>query len=207
MSVTKRISTGNYNLTTPAGNVVVTTDTMHIYGNLYVQGNTTVVNVANISTADPTITLNSNISVPFEGNSGLEIYRGPSNYIPALYWNETTESWQLATNIANAATYSDIATVATSGTGTVGVGNIGHFPYYATNSDTVIDAGPNLTWNGTSILTVTGNVITTNLQVNNTFITATTSGAGGTGINFDNGSQTGELISKQKAIAYSIIFG
>lgn len=207
MSVTKKISTGNYTLSTALdSNVVVTTGTFHLYGNLYVQGNTTVVNVANISTADPTITLNSNVTVPFDGNSGIEIYRGSSNYIPALYWNETTETWQLTSNIANVSSYSDIATIA-SGTGTVGVGTATHLPYYAASIDTVVDAGPNLTWDGTSILTVMGNIVTTNISINNTTVTATNAGAGGTGINFDNGTQTGELISKQKALAYSIIFG
>ena len=207
MSVTKRIATGNYNITTAlTSNVVMTTDTFVLYGNLYVQGNTSVVNVANISTADHTITLNSNVSTPFLGNSGIEVYRGPSNYIPALLWNETSGSWQLTTNIANAAIYSNISTEA-SGTGSVGFGNIGHFPYYAANVDTVVDAGANLTWDGSSILTVTGNVVTTNLQVNSASITTTTPGNGGTGINFNNGTQTGELISKRKAIAYSIIFG
>ncbi len=207
MSVTKRIATGNYNITTAStSNVVMTTDTFVLYGNLYVQGNTSVVNVANISTADPTITLNSNVSTPFLGNSGIEVYRGPTDYTSALYWNETVKNWQVAINIANVSTYSNISTEST-GTGSVGFGNIGHLPYYAANVDTVVDAGANLIWDGTSILTVTGNIVTTNLEVNSTEITATTAGAGGTGINFNNGTQTGELISKRKALAYSIIFG
>jgi len=207
MSVTKRIATGNYNITTAlTSNVVMTTDTFVLYGNLYVQGNTSVVNVANISTADPTITLNSNVSTPFLGNSGIEVYRGPTDYTTAIYWNETVKNWQLATNIANVSTYSNISTEST-GTGSVGFGNIGHLPYYAANIDTVVDAGANLTWNGSSILTVTGNVVTTNLKVNSASITSTTPGAGGTGVNVVNGTDSGELISKTKALAFSIIFG
>lgn len=207
MSVTKRIATGNYNISTAlTSNVVMTTDTFVLYGNLYVQGNTSVVNVANISTADHTITLNSNVGTPFLGNSGIEVYRGPSNYIPALVWNETSGSWQLTTNIANGTLYSNISTEA-SGTGSVGFGNTGHLPYYASNVDTVVDAGANLIWDGTSILTVTGNVVTTNLEVNSASITASTPGNGGTGINFVNGAKSDELISKTKALAFSIIFG
>jgi len=184
----------------------MTTDTFVLYGNLYVQGNTSVVNVANISTADPTITLNSNVSTPFLGNSGIEVYRGPTDYTTAIYWNETVKNWQLATNIANVSTYSNISTEST-GTGSVGFGNIGHLPYYAANVDTVVDAGANLTWDGASILTVTGNVVTTNLKVNSASITSTTPGAGGTGVNVVNGTDSGELISKTKALAFSIIFG
>lgn len=207
MSVTKRIATGNYSITTAlTSNVVMTTDTFVLYGNLYVQGNTSVVNVANVSTADHTITLNSNVSTPFLGNSGLEVYRGASNYIPGLFWNETTSTWQITSNTANASAYTNIATDL-SGTGTVGVGTATHLPYYASSTDAVSDAGANLTWNGSNTLTVTGNIVTTNLRVNNTSITATTANAGGTGINFNNGTQTGELISKKKALAYSIIFG
>jgi len=207
MSVTKRIATGDYNLTTAlTSNVVVTTDTFHLYGNLYVQGNTTVVNVANISTADHTITLNSNVSSPFAGNSGIEVYRGPTNYIPAVYWNETVQSWQISTNIANPSSYANIATTAT-GSGTVGLGTATHLPYYATSTDTVVDGGANLTWNGSNLLTVTGNIATTNLVVNGNYVTATTANTGGTGLYFNNGSVSGELISKTRALAFSIIFG
>ena len=207
MSVTKRIATGNYNITTAlTSNVVMTTDTFVLYGNLYVQGNTSVVNVANISTADPTITLNSNVSTPFLGNSGIEVYRGPSEYTTAIYWNETSKAWQLATNIANVSTYSNISTES-SGTGSVLSGTATHLPFYANTGEVVEDAGANLTWTNSSILTVTGNVVTTNLKVNSASITSTTPGAGGTGVNVVNGAETGELINKTKALAFSIIFG
>lgn len=207
MSVTKRIATGNYNITTAlTSNVVMTTDTFVLYGNLYVQGNTSVVNVANISTADHTITLNSNVSTPFLGNSGIEVYRGPSNFIPALLWNETVGSWQVAPNIANAASYSNLSTES-SGTGSVLSGTATHLPFYANTGEIVEDAGANLTWTSSSILTVTGNVVTTNLKVNSASITSTTPGAGGTGVNVVNGTESGELISKTKALAFSIIFG
>lgn len=207
MSVTKRISSGNYNLTTStSSNVVVTTGTFQIFGNLYVQGNSTVVNVANISTADPTLTLNSNVSTPFAGNSGLEVYRGPTNYTPALYWNEVTKSWQITSNIANAASFSNIAT--TSGaSGVVASGTATHFPFYANTGAAVEDAGSSITWDRTnSILNVTGNVTTTNLTVNGNYITASTPNSGGTGLYFSN-STAGELVSNTRALALSIIFG
>lgn len=221
MSVTKRISTGDYNLTTAAAgaNVVVTTDTFKIYGNLFVQGNTSVINVANISTADPTITLNSNVTTPFLGNSGIQINRGAGYAEPALYWNETVGAWQITANLSNPATYANIAS-ALSGSGTVGVGVATHLPYYATSTDTVVDAGANLTWNGANLLTITGNVQTSGLRfantsgvpsavVGNIAITGNTTGGslGGTGLYFNNNTESGELISKDKAIAYSIIFG
>lgn len=220
MSVTKRISTGDYNLTTAAAaaNVVVTTDTFKIFGNLFVQGNSTIINVANISTADPTITLNSNVVVPFQGNSGIEINRGIGYSKPALFWNETASSWQTVTNIADISTYANIGTGA--GTGTVGTGVATHLPFYATSGDTVVDAGANLTWNGANLLTVTGNVQTGGLRFANTAgaptavtgniaLSGNTTGGsvGGTGIYFNNNVESDELVSKTKAVAYSIIFG
>jgi hypothetical protein len=220
MSVTKRISNGDYNLTTAAAaaNVVVTTDTFKIFGNLFVQGNTSIINVANISTADPTITLNSNVTSPFQGNSGIQVNRGSGYAEPALYWNETVLAWQTVTNIADIGTYINIGSGA--GTGSVGTGVAGHLPYYATSTDTVVDAGNNLTWNGANLLTITGNVQTTGLRFANTagvpaVVTGnialsgnTTGGSvGGTGIYFNNNVESDELVSKTKAIAYSIIFG
>lgn len=219
MSVTKRIGTGDYNLATvtPGANVIVTTDTLKIYGNLYVQGNSSVVNVANISTADPTITLNSNVTTPFAGNSGLEIYRGPANYIPGLLWNESQSAWQITSNIANPSAYANIQS---GGGGTVVYGDAGQLTYYAVSGTTLANTTSNLTWNGANLLTITGNVQTTRLRFANTAgipasvtgnitLSGNTTGgsAGGTGIYFNNNTESGELTSKTKAIAYSIIFG
>ena len=222
MSVTKRISTGDYNLTTAAtaANVVVTTDTFKIFGNLFVQGNSSIINVANISTADPTITLDSNVAVPFQGNSGIEVNRGIGYAKPALFWNETVLAWQTVTNIADISTYVNISGAGSGGSGTVSTGVAGHLPYYATSSTTVVDAGNNLTWNGANLLTITGNVQTSGLRFANTVgaptavtgniaLSGNTTGGslGGTGIYFNNNVESDELVSKTKAIAYSIIFG
>jgi len=214
MSVTKRISTGDYNLTTAAAaaNVVVTTDTFKIFGNLFVQGNSSIINVANISTADPTITLNSNVTSPFLGNSGIQINRGIGYAEPALFWNETVLAWQTVTNIANVSTYANI--------GGVGFGTANQLAFYLSSGTTVNPTGANLTWNGANLLTITGNVQTRGLRFANTADTPaavtgnitlsgnTTGGSvGGTGIYFNNNVESDELVSKTKAIAYSIIFG
>ncbi len=220
MSVTKRIGTGDYNLTTNVAaqsNVIVTTDTFKIIGNLYVQGNSSVVNVANISTADPTITLNSNVTTPFAGNSGIEVYRGTGYAIPALLWNESQSVWQLTTNIANPSVYANIQS---GGGGTVGYGTTGQLPYYAANGIVLANTTSSLTWNGANLLTMTGNVQTSGLRFANTagvpaavtgnvMLSGNTTGgsAGGAGIYFNNTVESGELISKKKALAYSIIFG
>jgi hypothetical protein len=219
MSVTKRISTGDYNLQTlsAAGNVTITTSTLKIYGNLYVEGNTSIVNVANISTADPVITLNSNVTTPFAGNSGIEVSRGTGYAIPAVLWNEGQSVWQITTNIANPSSYANIQS---GGGGTVGFGQTGQFPYYAADGTVLANASASLTWNGANLLTITGNVQTVGLRFANTagtpatvtgniIVTGNTTGgsAGGTGVYFNNTVETGEFISKKRALFYSIIFG
>jgi hypothetical protein len=220
MSVTKRISTGDYNLTTAAAaaNVVVTTDTFKIFGNLFVQGNSSIINVANISTADPTITLNSNVTSPFQGNSGIQVNRGSGYAEPALYWNETVGAWQTVTNIADIGTYVNIGSG--SGSGTVSTGVATQLAYYIASNSTVFSTGANLTWNGANLLTITGNVQTRGLRFANTAgapaavtgnitLSGNTTGGsvGGTGIYFNNNVESDELVSKTKALAYSIIFG
>lgn len=220
MSVTKRISTGNYTITTAeaAGNVTVNTHTLTINGNLFVEGNATYINVANISTADPTILLNSNAAVIYSGNSGIEINR-PGSSVPGLFWVESVGAWQLTTNIADPGSYSNIG-MASESSGFVNPGTATYLTYYANTGATVDGTGANLTWNGANTLSVIGNVQTTGLQFANTAGTPaavtgnitvsgeTTGGtAGGTGINFNNGTESGELISKTRAVAYSIIFG
>lgn len=222
MSVTKRISTGDYNLSTNVAaksNVIITTDTFKIIGNLYVQGNTSVVNVANISTADSTIILNSNVTTPFAGNSGIEINRGPGYYTTGLFWNETAGAWQITSNIADSTSYANIATTLT-GSGTVNPGTATRLAYYAGTGAAVNETSANLTWTSNTTLGIIGNLRTTGLQLSNVPGTpasvignitisgdTTGSSAGGTGIYYNNTVENGELISKTKAVAFSIIFG
>lgn len=208
MSVTKRIGTGDYNLTTNVAaksNVIVTTDTFKIIGNLYVQGNSSVVNVANISTADPTITLNANVTSPFAGNSGIEVNRGTGYATPALYWNETVGAWQITTNIASPGAYANISTIGASA-GSVNAGTQYQLAYYQTGS-LVSNVGPNLTWTSNTLLSVTGNLNATNVTVGTANLTTSAVSSGGTGIYFNNAGTADELASKSAAIKYSIIFG
>lgn len=95
MSATKRINTGNYNIDTfknngnPAGNVIVTTNTVKIFGNLEVTGITA--NIQAFNTVNPVLQVDANLttaSTPFTGNSGIEVNRGNQANV-GLYWSET----------------------------------------------------------------------------------------------------------------------
>jgi hypothetical protein len=97
MSATKRINTGDYQIDTfkyngnPAGNVVMTTNTLYVNGNLVVVGNTA--NVQAYNTTLPIFYINYGRTSPAAGYSGLENTRGIGYANVGLFWDETTSQW------------------------------------------------------------------------------------------------------------------
>jgi len=94
MSVSKRINTGNYNITTfkydgnPSGNINVETHTLYLDGNLVVTGTST--NVQGFDTTNQIFHINANLfapSTPLPGYSGFENRRGTEANV-GLYWDE-----------------------------------------------------------------------------------------------------------------------
>lgn len=94
MSVTKRISTGNYNITTskyqenPLGNITMETHTLFIDGNVVVTGTST--NVQAFDTTNQIFHINANLfapSSPRTGLSGFENRRGTAANV-GIYWDE-----------------------------------------------------------------------------------------------------------------------
>lgn len=94
MSVSKRINTGNYNITTfkydgnPSGNINVETHTLYLNGNLVVTGTST--NVQAFDTTNQIFHINANLfapSTPLPGYSGFENRRGTEANV-GLYWDE-----------------------------------------------------------------------------------------------------------------------
>jgi len=178
MSTTKRIF-GNYTIETIGGNVAIN-------GNLLVTGNTTTVNSTNTTVADNIITLNkgetgSGVSAL---NAGIEIDRGLLSNVQ-IRWNETTQHWQ-ATEDGTTWKYILQSNVAGG---------------MASLSD---DPKPKLGGN----LNITGNTIFTDSTKGNVQIFANTASSGGSGVYVTNTVTTNaELVTKAKAVAYSIVFG
>ena len=173
--------------------VTINTTTFKVNGNLEVSGTTvyvdSVANVLNI--LDPNIVLNSNANVPYSGNSGIIVNRGGDDDA-AIFWNETSQSWQLTTNVANTVVYSNVATFADlAGLDDIPLPNVGGINEVANVGIGDLDAG--------------GGFPTTPPEFANLAFANVQSG-GGTRIYFNNGVENGELISKKKAIVYSIIF-
>lgn len=224
-----KIISSDYNITTVSNgsNVVITTGNLVVDGNLIILGNSSYVDteIDVLNVFDPNIILNSNISTntsPYGGTSGVIVNRG-TDPNTAIFWNETVDAWQIAGNVADGSTYSNIGT--TAGTGTIATGEEFQISYYSTNP-----SGKDLSPAGNLVYTPSGNIVTTDqyslrdtgtqsdvdgvpntpwpstIDGNVTLAFANVSTAGGTGIFFNNGRANDELISKKKAIVYSIIF-
>lgn len=209
MSTTKRIS-GDYTITA-SGNVNIT-------GNLVVAGTTTTVNSTDTNIADRVITLNkgeSGAGVQGDTFAGIEIDRGSATDV-ALRWNDTTDTWQATTD---GATYYDLVTTDTELGGLTDI--VG---------DTTPQLGGDLDVNGSIITSASdGDVVITadgtgQLKLNkvvsiqdqgsapsstsgyNKLYSSATQGGGGSGLFYVNTATSDELVSRTKAIAYSLIF-
>ena len=177
-----------------------------VNGNLTVFGTQTTINSTNTDLVDNIITLNAGVdanAAPIT-DAGITVNRG-SSPSATLLWNETTDTWQ----IDDGATVKNIAT--STGTG------------FLTNvvEDLSPQLGGALDVNGFSITSLSNINLTPTTAVNivdvpltiTTPSETTTSAAGsplggatGLYVTTLSNSNPSELITKRKAIVYSIIF-
>ena len=177
-------------------NTTYTIDTTDVYltGNLHVSGVYDTNNVTDTYILDRNIYLNSGESgagVGGDGYSGLIVERGSSANV-ALRWNESTDVWELTTD---GSAYTTILSSASGGTAlTAIVQDTG--PRFGGN---LITNGFNLQFQASQFyppLAVAGNVI----------LYSSTVGSAGSGLFVVNsGTASDELVTKTKAIVYSII--
>ena len=208
MSITKRIQ-GNYTLEA--------TGSVTIDANLIVTGTTTTVNTTETTISDRSIILNSGeVGAGVTGvYSGIEVDRGSSNDV-ALRWNESAGYWELTND---GSTYSALQTTS---------GLAGYLENVV--EDTTPQLGGNLDVNGKTITSASsGDVVITadgtgQLKINKTIsiqdqgsapsatagynklYSSATQGGGGTGLYYVNSTSSDELVSRTKAIVYSLIF-
>jgi hypothetical protein len=221
MTAVKRISNGDYLIytTNPAnnsvktGNVVVVTNNFKVQGNIELSGvlNTVNLNVINNTTEvnelhvfDNNIVLNANANVQYTGNSCLVVDRVTDGNA-ALAWFESTDSWKITSNTSNVSLWQDVGLPAGGEYNMLHYANVGGYVQ-------VISTDKLLFNNANSTLSLSfSNVSSTNLPTNTanavTLAANTANGTtGGTGIYFNNDGVQGELISRRKALVYSIIF-
>ena len=179
-------------------NTTYTLDTTDVYltGNLHVLGVYDTTNVTNTNVEDKDITLNvgeagwgvGGNAAP--GQSSIIVDRGLQANV-AIRWNEIYDNWELTTNGSG---YSNIATSSTSG-------------ITAVVQDTSPRLGGNLITNGFNVQLqslLTANPPTA--VASNVILYSDTVGSAGSGLFVVNsGTASDELVTKSKAIVFSII--
>jgi hypothetical protein len=203
-------------ITLDSNNVIIN-GSLFVYGSNTFLGNVTSAEVQQTYIVDNVITLNanaSNLTTPYPGPSGIEVERGSVEYNAILRWYEPSKTWQIRSNVDGAVYYNLVATT----TGNTRVvddvapqlgGNLFTNSYAITNitGNIFLDPATTVSLNGSLSLQMAGNVWG-NVQAYNTLI-ADQVGAGGTGLYVttgDGGITNQELITKRRAIVYSIVF-
>jgi len=209
MARTQRIS-GNLTLD-PSGSLIVSADT-EITGNLTVVGTTTTITTVNTALQDRVIVLNNGeAGAGVTGRySGIEVERGSANNA-FLVFDENDDDFKISTDGGGsyaAIAAGGIANVVEDTTPQLG-GNLD------VNGKNIVSASTNqdiqLVPSGTGRVTVSGPIKLNDLSstpssaTNATLMYAATEAGGGTGIFFVDGSETDELVSKNKAICFGLM--
>jgi hypothetical protein len=209
MTTYKRID-GDFYIQTvypPEQKVYIDTDTT-VSGNLVVQGNLTYINVSELNVTDPFILVNASNTGTYQSNSGLLTHKTSSDYAGIRY-NDNSGSWELSVSTGASGTTGTWTPIATGSSVTPGGGNtaiqFNDGGTFGGNAAFAFDyATSRLTINGTTAIGYKS--IPPATVANSATLVANIPGSGGTGIYFNNDSNQDELISKSKAIVFSIIF-
>lgn len=210
MSTTKRIA-GDYNIISvdaTVDNVNITTNSVNITGNLKVAGNVTYIDVTELNVTDPFILLNSSNTASYSANSGV-LTHITANTFAGIRYSDDSGVWEVNTgdtdDTGETGTWTQLATgnVTVPGSNTEVIFN--NNSSYGANANFTFDfANSKLALDGQLLL---GYIATPgSFTANTATMYANTPGSGGTGIYFENDSNQDELISKSKAIVFSIIF-
>jgi hypothetical protein len=209
MPTQKRID-GDYVITTlnPPDDVVVNTNTLVVNGNLDVVGNLTYINVDELNIRDPFIVLNSSNTSTYASNSGVLTHETDTQFAGIRY-NATANRWELS--------------VATDSTGLTGVwnpidtggGGVPGAPFTSIqfNNSGAFAGDANLTFDAANAAVVLegsqvfGNIGSAPAAVaNSVSVFHNAVGDGDTGLYVTSAASTGELISRQRAVFYALIF-
>ena len=217
MATYKRVE-GDYNIISvdpsDGDNVNITTHTVNLTGNLKVTGNVTYIDVTELTVEDPFITVAANNT----GSIGTATYQQQGvvaqtsgNTFAGLRFNNGTLTWQISPNVdANGAPITAYTDIGTATAGSVGgplyaiqyhdIGNVfGGSAYYSVDY-----ANSRVTLNGDQLF---GNIGTAPAAVANAVaVYHNEIGSGGTGLYVKSVAVEQELVSKNRAIVFSIIF-
>lgn len=201
MSAYKRVD-GDYVITSinDTDNVVIQTNTVKIEGNLDVVGNITYIESTELEISDPFITLAANNNGGYSNVGILAQYNNSPNTYASIRFNVSSNQWEYSDDNVTFNTFSS-ATVAGSNT-QVQFNDSGAF---GANINLTFDkATSTLAIGGYQNFKITGS--TPSAPANGFALYANATGSGGTGAFIKSADVDDELVSKAKAIVYSIIF-
>jgi hypothetical protein len=208
MTTYKRID-GDFYIQTvypPEQKVYIDTDTT-VTGNLTVQGNLTYINVTELNVTDPFILVNASNTGTYSSNSGLLTHKTSSDYAGIRY-NDNSGTWELSVSTSSSGTTGTWTPIVSGGITASGANTEIQYNdggVLGANAAFAFDyATSRLTINGTTAMGYTS--VPPTSVANTATMVANVPGSGGTGIYFNNNSNQDELISKSKAIVFSIIF-
>jgi len=202
MTTSYKDVSGDYTLTCEGGVGIFTINA----ANTIFNGNLTY--TGNLTTVDDFIVVGANNTGAVANLGLLTGLNVTTNSYAGLRFNADVNAWQISANVyGNGAPNTAYANIAT-GNATVGGANT-QIQFNDSNS---FGASANLTFDkSTNRLTLTGhqalaNVATPANVSNSVVIYSNAVSAGGTGLYFTSAAANDELVSKSKAIVFSIIF-
>lgn len=209
MATHKRID-GDYFITSvnPEDYVVIDTNTVEIHGNLDVAGNLTYINVTELNVKDPFILLNSSNTASYPSNSGILTHKTSSTFAGIRYNNNSGE-WELSVSTGTTGETGSWVAIATGNALPTPGGANTNIQFsdgstFGGNANFSFDyATAQVLLDGTIVL---GYQPLPTASANTTTIFANIPGSGGTGLYIKDTSTEDELVSKTKAIVFSIIF-
>lgn len=201
MSTYKNTS-GDLTMTGDGGLAVLTIN----YANTIFNGNLTY--TGNLTTVDDFIVVGANNTGTVANLGLLTGLNVTTNSYAGLRFNADVNAWQISANVyGNGAPNTAYANIATGNATVAGANTQIQF-----NDSSSFGASANLTFDkNTNRLTLTGhqalaNVGTPANVANSVVIYSNAVSAGGTGLYFTSSAANDELVSKSKAIVFSIIF-
>lgn len=209
MTTYKRID-GDWFIQTinPGDKVYIQTDAVDIAGNLNVAGNITYINVTELNVTDPFIAVNASNTSTYSANSGLLTHTSDSTYA-GIRFNTNTNSWEISSSTGANGDTGSWAAITTGATVTPGApGNSIQFNdggSFGGDAQLLFDKLTGQVTVGNTVAFVNQNS-TPSAWPNTSVLYSNTVGSGGTGLYFVSGATQDELVSKSKAIVYSIIF-
>jgi hypothetical protein len=208
MATYKRID-GDYSITTlnALDNVNITTNTVKVFGNLDVGGNITYINVDELNIRDPFILLNSSNTATYAANSGILTHKTASDFA-GLRWSNTTGQWEISSSTdttGETGTWTQIATGSATVAGANTQVQFNDNSAFGASADFTFDIADNQLRVGGYV--TLGNIASApSAPANAAALYNAEVGVGDTGVYVRSSAVNDELISRRKAIFYSLIF-